>query len=66
MLKVDPKWGETPASLLQRSLQAESKRLRERVLALSLVAPWVNRPGQVAKHIGRPPQPVCEGISRFN
>ncbi len=65
MLKVDPKWEKTPESLLQRSIQAENKRLRERFLALSLVA--LARPArQVAKHLGRRPQTVCEGIHRFN
>jgi len=65
MLKVDPKWGETPESLLQWSVQAENKRLRERFLALSLVA-LSHSARQVAKHLGRSPQTVCEGIHRFN
>lgn len=65
MLKLDPKWGETPELLLQRSMQAESKRLRERFMALSLVV-LGHSPRQVAKHLGRRPQPVCEWIHRFN
>ena len=38
MLRVDPKWGETSESLLRRGIEASYPRLRERFMALSLIA----------------------------
>ena len=65
MLKLNPKWGETTESLLQRNIQAEDKRLRERFLALALVASG-RSVRQVAQQMRRRQQTVCEWVHRFN
>ena len=52
MLRIDPKWGETAESLFRRAIEAPHKRLRERYLALALIA--LGEPAiKVAKKLGR-------------
>ena len=38
MLSVDPKWGETSESLLRRAIKASHPRVRERFMALHMIA----------------------------
>jgi len=65
MLELDSKWGETSESLLQQTIQAENKRLRERFLALALIAAGQS-PRQVAKQLQRRRQTICEWVHHFN
>ncbi len=65
MLQIDPKWGETSQSLLRKALQAQDKHLRERLLALALVASGEPRKS-VAGKIGRHRNILAEWIKRFN
>ena len=65
MFRIDPKWGETPQSLLKKSLGAEDKHLRERLMAVSLVAGGETRTS-VARKIGRHRNAITEWIRRFN
>lgn len=65
MLKLDSKWGETSESLLQQTIQAENKRLRERFLALALIASGQST-RQVAKQLQRRRQTICEWVHHFN
>ena len=65
MLRLDPKWGETTESLLQRNIQAEDKHLRERFLALALIASGQSV-RRVAQQIQRKRQTVSEWVHRFN
>ena len=64
MLKVDPKWGETPASLIRRSIEASHPRLRERYLALSLIASGESGIA-VAEKLGRTRQSISEWGDKF-
>ncbi len=64
-LKLDPRWGETPETLLRRSIEAPHDRVRERFLALALVA--MEQPAtEVAKLLGRNPQTVQRWVQQFN
>lgn len=65
MIKLDPGWGETSESLFQKSLETDSRRLRERFLALALVASGRTLK-QVAAQLGRRRQTVAEWVERFN
>lgn len=65
MLKLDPKWGETTESLLRRSIEASHPRLRERLLALSMIAS--GQPGtDVAKQLGRDRNTIAKWVDLFN
>jgi len=65
MLKIDPKWGETPESLMRRAIEASHPRLRERFIALSLIAS--GQPGtEVAKKVGRNRKTISEWVDKFN
>ncbi|MFQ5796721.1 MAG: transposase [Candidatus Bipolaricaulia bacterium] len=64
-LKLNPHWGETPRSLLQKSLEAEIKMLRERFLALYFIASGLSA-SQMALLLGRTRQTVTEWVQRFN
>jgi transposase len=65
MLRLNSQWGETRGSLLQRSIYAEAPRLRERFLALSLIAGGQSV-CQVAPQVGRTRQAVSDWVRRFN
>jgi len=65
MVKLDPKWAETPESLFQRSLETSNRRLRERFLALALVASGRSIK-QVAAQVGRRRQTVAEWVEKYN
>lgn len=65
MIKLDPKWLETSESLFQRSLETDNRRLRERYLALALIASGRNVK-QVAAQVGRRRQTVAEWVDRYN
>ena len=65
MTRIDPAWGETVESLLRRSVQTSNKRMRERYLALALVASEKSVQ-DVARQIGRRRQTVSDWIRRFN
>ncbi len=65
VLKLDPKWNETYESLLQRCLQAPHPRLRERFLALALIAS--GQPvTQVAHTLERKRQTIAQWVHQFN
>lgn len=65
MVKLDSKWGETADSLFQRSIETGNRRLRERYLALALIASGRTLQ-QVAAQIKRRRQTVAEWIQKFN
>ena len=65
MLQLDPKWGETSASLLRRSSAASHPRLRERYAALSLIASGESGIA-VAEKLGRSRQSISEWVRKFN
>lgn len=65
MVKLDPKWAETPESLFQRSLETNNRRLRERFLALALIASGRSIK-QVASQVGRRRQTVAEWVEKYN
>gem|GEM_PF-567225 len=59
------KWGETAESLLRRAIDAPHKRLRERFLALALIA--LGEPAiKVAKKLGRSRGIVEDWVHAFN
>ena len=65
MLRIDPKWGETAESLFRRAIEAPHKRLRERYLALALIA--LGEPAiKVAKKLGRSRGTVEAWVHKFN
>lgn len=64
-LKRNPQWGETPQSLLQRSLEAETKILRERFLALHFIASGLSAT-QAARKLGRARQAVAAWVRCFH
>jgi len=65
MLKINSKWGETAESLLRRAIDAPHKRLRERFLALALIA--LGEPAiKVAKKLGRSRGIVEDWVHVFN
>ena len=55
MLRIDPKWGETSQSLLERGISAEDPHLRRRFLALHFVA---------RATAGSPPPKKSGGVGR--
>ena len=66
MIKLElTKWGETPESLLRRNLQASHPRVRERFLALSLIASGMPAI-QVAQKLGRNRGTVEGWVHQFN
>lgn len=65
MLRLDPRWGQSPESLFHQSLHAATPRLRERFLALALVASGQSA-SQVASRLHRRRQTVAEWIHHFN
>jgi transposase len=65
MLKLDPKWMETSESLFQRGLIVKSVRLRERYLALALIASG-RTIKQVAAQVGKRRQTLAEWVERYN
>ncbi|MFT5367895.1 MAG: transposase [Candidatus Latescibacterota bacterium] len=65
MIKLDPKWMDTPESLFQLSLETNSRRLRERFLALALIASG-RSVKQVAAQVGRRRQTVAEWVEKYN
>ena len=65
MLRINPKWGETAESLFRRAIEAPHKRLRERYLALALIA--LGEPAiKVAKKLGRSRGTVEAWVHKFN
>ena len=65
MAKLDPTWEETAESLFQRSIETGNRRLRERFLALALIASGRSLL-QVAEQIGRRRQTVADWVQRYN
>ena len=65
MLRLDPKWGETPASLLRHSIAASHPRVRERYVALSLIASGDSGIA-VAKKLGKTRQSISSWVHTFN
>ena len=65
MLKLNPKWRETAASLLQKSISEPNERVRERLLALHFVASGESA-DRVARKIGRSRYALYEWIHNFN
>lgn len=65
MIKLNPQWLETSESLFQRSLETDSRRLRERYLALALIASGRSIK-QVAAQVGKRRQTVAEWVDRYN
>ena len=65
MMKLNPKWEETASSLFRRSVEAPDKRLRERFLALGLVA-LGQSVQDVAGYIQRRRQTISDWVHRFN
>jgi len=65
MLRLNPKWGETYESLLQRSLKASNVHAREHFLALAMIAS--DKPGyKVAEEFGRSRQSISKWVHEFN
>ncbi len=65
MVKLNPQWAETSESLFQRSLETDGRRLRERYLALALIASGRSIK-QVAAQVGKRRQTVAEWVDRYN
>lgn len=65
MAKLDPKWGDTADSLFNRIVETENRRLRERYLALALIASGRSLL-QVAEQIHRRRQTIADWIHRYN
>lgn len=65
MIKLNPKWLETSESLFQRSLETDNRRLRERYLALALIASGRSIK-QVSAQVGRRRQTVADWVERYN
>jgi transposase len=64
-LRLSNRHGETATSLLRKSFSAESARLRERLLALALIADGMS--GRVvAQRLGRHQRTLGEWVQRFN
>jgi len=65
MLRIEPKCGETAESLFRRAIEAPHKRLRERYLALALIA--LGEPAiKVAKKLGRSRGTIEARVHKFN
>lgn len=65
MLRIDPKWGQTAQSLLERAISAEDPHLRRRFLALYFIASGDSGVTAAAK-IGRCRAQVAKWVRRFN
>ena len=65
MIKLDPKWGDTADSFFQRIIETENRRLRERYMALAMIASGHNLL-QVAAQIKRRRQTIADWIHRYN
>ena len=66
MLKVDyTKWNESPETLLDRALNSEHRRTRERFLALYNVTQG-SYPTQEASRLGRHAQSVIKWVNDYN
>lgn len=65
MVRLEARWGETPETFFRRSVEAEDKRLRERYLALALVASGRSI-NQAANEVGRRRQTVGNWIRLYN
>lgn len=65
MVKLDSKWGETADSLFQRSIETGNRRLRERYLALALIASGRTLQ-QAAAQLRRRRQTIADWIQRYN
>jgi transposase len=64
-LRLSNQHGETATSLLRKSFSAESARLRERLLALALIAGGMSGKA-VAQRLGRHQRTLGEWVQRFN
>ena len=65
MLKINPKWGKTAQSLLQKSLNESNPRIRERLMTLHFVAS--GEPGiKVAQKIGKDRDTISYWVKQFN
>jgi len=64
-LQLSDQWGETAASLFRKSIAAEHPRLRERLLALALVADGLPATA-VARRLGRHRVTVEQWVRHFN
>ena len=65
MLKLNSKWGETPESLLRKSIEGGHLRLRERFLALSMIASG-HSGTYVAQYLGRNRNTIAKWVDHFN
>ncbi|MFO7597467.1 MAG: winged helix-turn-helix domain-containing protein [Desulfocurvibacter africanus] len=65
MLGIDPKWGQTPQSLLERVISAEDPHLRRRFLALYFIASGDSGVAAAAK-VGRCRAQVAKWVRKFN
>jgi len=65
MIRLDPKWGDTADSFFQRIIATENRRLRERYMALALIASGRSLL-DVASQIRRRRQTVADWIHRYN
>ncbi len=65
MLRIDPRWGETAKSLLERAVSAQDPHLRRRYLALHFVAEG-NSGVTAAKKVGRCRAQVAKWVRKFN
>lgn len=65
MIQLNSQWGETAETLFQESISSENKRLRERYLALALIASGKSIQS-VASQIHRRRQTVSEWVHKFN
>ena len=65
MLRIDPKWGETSQSLLERAISAEDPHLRRRFLALHFVA-CGDCGVAAAEKVGRCRAQVATWVKKFN
>lgn len=65
MLRLNSKWEETPESLLRSSIEGDHPRLRERFLALSMIASG-DTGIYVAQRLGRNRNTIAKWIDDFN
>lgn len=65
MLRLNSKWGETAESLLRSSIEGGHLRLRERYLALSMIASG-HTGSYVAQRLGRNRNTIAKWVDDFN
>lgn len=65
MLRIDPKWGESAQSLLERAVLADDPHLRRRFLALHFIAAGDSGVA-AAKKVGRCRAQVAKWVRKFN